>query len=330
MRDQSVIQQRRHPQQNPQQQQHPGEMENEWLSSDETRKNFIAKYHEGCQVGLYGWRRRCLFLVLSILLLLVIVNLALTLWILKVMEFSADGLGPLKVIPGGIQLRGEAMVLDNLVASKIGSRKGQPIHIESSRNISLLSRGADGRVHNKLFIGDDKLEIMASGMKITDTRGRLLFSADRKEVLVGAELLRVTGEGGAVFHGSVQTPLVRPEAGNELRLESPTRSLNVFALHGVAIESRAGDLSATCLTELKLQSKAGSVKLDAPNIYLPRLQTASITGAKLPTAGGSVYPTSTISRSARPEVYQVCVCGKGRVFLAPPEGPCVADNDVCR
>lgn len=30
-------------------------------------------------------------------------------------------------------------------------------------------------------------------MKITDTRGRLLFSADRKEVLVGAELLRVTG-----------------------------------------------------------------------------------------------------------------------------------------
>lgn len=64
-----------------------------------------------------------------------------------------DGLGPLKVIPGGIQLRGEAMVLDKLVASRIGSRKGQPIHIESSRNISLLSRGGDGRVHNKLFLG---------------------------------------------------------------------------------------------------------------------------------------------------------------------------------
>jgi len=28
------------------------------------------------------------------------------------------------------------------------------------------------------------------------------------------------GEGGAVFHGSVQTPLVRPEAGNELRYET--------------------------------------------------------------------------------------------------------------
>jgi hypothetical protein len=67
----------------------PGEMDNEWLSSEETRKNFIAKYNDGCQSGLYGWRRRCLFLVLIILLLLVIINLALTLWILKVMEFSA-------------------------------------------------------------------------------------------------------------------------------------------------------------------------------------------------------------------------------------------------
>jgi hypothetical protein len=43
------------------------------------------------------------------------------------------------------------------------------------------------------ILGDDKLECTASGMKIMDTRGRLLFQADRKEVLVGAELLRVTG-----------------------------------------------------------------------------------------------------------------------------------------
>ncbi|CAG7688220.1 unnamed protein product, partial [Allacma fusca] len=64
-------------------------VENEWLSTEETRRNFIAKYQDGCQIGLYGWRRRCLFLVLAILLLLVVINLALTLWILKVMEFSS-------------------------------------------------------------------------------------------------------------------------------------------------------------------------------------------------------------------------------------------------
>lgn len=72
------------------------------------------------------------------------------------------------------------------------------------------------------------------------------------------------------------------------------------------------------------------MKLDAPNIYFPKLSTAISAGDKLPMAGASVYPTATVSRSSRPEVYQVCVCGNGRVFLAPPEGPCVADSDVCR
>lgn len=43
------------------------------------------------------------------------------------------------------------------------------------------------------------------------------------------------------------------------RLESPTRSLEVKGPQGVAIESRAGDISASCLTDLKLQSLAGAV-----------------------------------------------------------------------
>lgn len=71
-------------------------MENEWLSADDSRRNFIiAKYQDYQQkyhVGLYGWRRRCLFVVLGVLLLLIIINLSLTLWMLKVMEFSAVSL----------------------------------------------------------------------------------------------------------------------------------------------------------------------------------------------------------------------------------------------
>lgn len=64
-----------------------------------------------------------------------------------------DGMGPLKVIPGGIQLRGEAILLNNLVASRIRSRKATPIRLESPTNISLVARGADGRVHNRLTLG---------------------------------------------------------------------------------------------------------------------------------------------------------------------------------
>lgn len=43
----------------------------------------------GFQVGIYGWRKRCLYLLIMCLLVVVIINLALTLWVLKVMEFSS-------------------------------------------------------------------------------------------------------------------------------------------------------------------------------------------------------------------------------------------------
>lgn len=58
---------------------------------------------------------------------------------------------------------------------------------------------------------------MTRGFRITDPRGGLLFSADRERVIIGAETLRVTGVGGAIFKGSVQTPLVSAESGHNLR-----------------------------------------------------------------------------------------------------------------
>lgn len=39
-------------------------------------------------VGLYGWRKRGLYFFLLLLLVTMIVNLALTVWIIKVMNFS--------------------------------------------------------------------------------------------------------------------------------------------------------------------------------------------------------------------------------------------------
>ena len=40
------------------------------------------------KVGIYGWRKRCLYLFVLLLMLLILVNLALTIWILKVMSFT--------------------------------------------------------------------------------------------------------------------------------------------------------------------------------------------------------------------------------------------------
>ncbi|KAK2520961.1 hypothetical protein Q9966_013270 [Columba livia] len=41
-------------------------------------------------VGIYGWRKRCLYFFVLLLLVTMIVNLAMTIWILKVMNFTVD------------------------------------------------------------------------------------------------------------------------------------------------------------------------------------------------------------------------------------------------
>ena len=65
-----------------------------------------------------------------------------------------EGMGQLRVVAGGLQLNGQAMVLDALVASSIRSRKGQPITIESSRNFTVNVRGEEGAVASQMFLGE--------------------------------------------------------------------------------------------------------------------------------------------------------------------------------
>ncbi|TEA36020.1 hypothetical protein DBR06_SOUSAS810153, partial [Sousa chinensis] len=98
------------------------------------------------------------------------------------------------------------------------------------------------------------------------------------------------------------------------RLESPTRSLVMEAPKGVEINAEAGNMEATCRTELRLESKDGEIKLDAAKIKLPRLPH------------GSYTPTGT-----RQKVFEICVCANGRLFLsqAGTGSTCQINTSVC-
>ncbi|XP_017772517.1 PREDICTED: zeta-sarcoglycan [Nicrophorus vespilloides] len=274
----------------------------------ESRYNF--------KIGIYGWRKRCLYILILGLLVMVIVNLALTLWVLKVMEFSSEGMGQLKIVTGGLRLEGTAYVLDSLIASSIRSRRGQPITIESSRNLTLTTRDENGLLNNLIYLGNDRFECLANNFKVMDDRGIVLFAANHKDVIIGSENLRVTGEGGAIFSGSVQTPLVRAESGHDLRLESPTRSLEMRAPSGINIESRAGDIKSMSLNDIKLKSVAGAIRLESSVILMDKIPTA--------------IPSSKPSQSKNHDIYQLCVCNNGKLFLVPPHYLCSDDGNVCR
>ncbi|XP_066572557.1 delta-sarcoglycan isoform X3 [Amia ocellicauda] len=233
------------------------------------------------KVGIYGWRKRCLYFFVLLLMVLILVNLALTIWILKVMNFTI----------------------------------GSPLFLQSSKNVSVNILNGKNQAVSQLVTGSNGVEARSKLLEIKSNTGKLLFSADDQEVVVGAERLRVLGAEGAVFSNSVETPQVRAEPFKELRLESPTRSLFMEAPKGVHILAEAGNIQATCRSEMRLESKDGEITLDASKIKLPKLPQGTYS-----TAAGT-----------RQKVYEVCVCPNGRLFLsqAGTGSTCQISTSVC-
>lgn len=64
--------------------------------------------------------------------------------------------------------------------------------------------------------GNDRFECLASNFKVMDERETILFSVNHREVFIGADTLRITGDGGTIFSGSVQTSLVRADSKQDL------------------------------------------------------------------------------------------------------------------
>ncbi|XP_029439898.1 delta-sarcoglycan isoform X2 [Rhinatrema bivittatum] len=266
------------------------------------------------KVGIYGWRKRCLYFFVLLLMILILVNLAMTIWILKVMNFTIDGMGNLRITEKGLRLEGDSEFLKPLYAKEIRSRPRNPLYLQSARNVTVNILNDETKVLTQLITGPQAIEAYGKKFEVKSTSGKLLFSADDNEVVVGAERLRVLGAEGTVFPKSIETPHVRADPFKELRLESPTRSLVMEAPKGVEINAEAGSLEAMCRTDLRLESKDGEIKLDAAKIKLPRLPRGSYS-----------------STGSRQKVYEICVCPNGRLFLsqAGAGSTCQINTSVC-
>ncbi|XP_072262296.1 zeta-sarcoglycan [Pyxicephalus adspersus] len=271
-------------------------------------------------VGIYGWRKRCLYFFVLLLLVTMIVNLAMTIWILKVMNFTVDGMGNLRVTKNGIRLEGVSEFLLPLYVKEIHSRKDSPLVLQSDRNVTVNARNQNGHLTGQMVVGANAVEAQCKRFEVKSNEdGKMLFAADEDEITIGADRLRVTGTEGAVFGHSVETPHIRAGPSQDLRLESPTRSLTMEAPKGVQISAVAGEFKASCRKELHLQSTDGEIFLDADNIRLGNLPQGSFT----PSSPNSVGPRQT--------VYELCVCPNGKLYLSPAgsSSTCQSSSNIC-
>uniref|UniRef100_A0A673IAK3 Sarcoglycan zeta n=1 Tax=Sinocyclocheilus rhinocerous TaxID=307959 RepID=A0A673IAK3_9TELE len=184
-------------------------------------------------VGIYGWRKRCLYFFILLLLVTMIVNLALTIWILKVMNFTVDS----------------------------------PLVLQSDRNVTVNARNNLGQLTGQLTVGSEMVEAQCQRFEVKSSDGeRVLFSADEEEISIGTDKLRVTGNEGVVFSHSVETPHVRAEPFQDLKLESPTRTLTLEAPKGVEVNAGVGEFKASCRKDLTLESSEGEVSTVYENV----------------------------------------------------------------
>ncbi|XP_043997565.1 delta-sarcoglycan isoform X2 [Gambusia affinis] len=110
------------------------------------------------KVGIYGWRKRCLYFFVLLLMILILINLALTIWILKVMNFTIDGMGNLRITEKGVKLEGDSEFLQPLYAKEIRSSPGRPLFLQSSRNVSVNIVNSNNQLLTQLVTGRTQQE----------------------------------------------------------------------------------------------------------------------------------------------------------------------------
>ncbi|XP_063635581.1 delta-sarcoglycan-like [Cydia splendana] len=273
-------------------------------------------------VLLRGWRKTALYCILVFLMVLIFLNIGLTLWIISSLKLRMGGFGPVNIVNGGIELQGQAFVMDNLIASTISSRAGQPITLHSHRNFSVLVTEPERKETAKLVLKRDSIECSGRMFEVRDAHGGGVFRASRDEVRVFSDALAVDGPGGLAVRTAVQAPSVRAPPGSDLQLESLTRHLELIAPQSIHLESRAGGIDVTAHSNIKLDSVVGALKIDTPSIFISNLKEALKTESAPPT------------KHVRPQkVYQLCACASGKLFLAAADASCAANNadtDFCR
>ncbi|XP_034531901.1 zeta-sarcoglycan-like isoform X4 [Notolabrus celidotus] len=206
-----------------------------------------------------------------------------------------------------------------LLTLRASSVQDSMLVFQSEKNVTLNVRNEQGHLTGQLTVGPEAVEAQCKGLEVRSKDGeRLLFTANEEEVIMTTEKFTVTGSEGAVFGHSVETPLIQARASEDLKLESPTRTLTMEAPRGVEVSAAMGPLKVSGRKDLQLESTEGEILLDANTIQLGSLPLG-------------VYTALPHQVSQEQEVYEVCVCPSGKIYLSPAESSstCQAMSNIC-
>ncbi|XP_068718304.1 zeta-sarcoglycan-like [Montipora capricornis] len=257
-------------------------------------------------IGIYGWRKRFVYFLILLIMVITIINLSLVIWVMRVMDFNLDGMGKLRITDQGLKLyHGEAEFVKELRANLIRPSQNSDLTLQSTANVTVNARSAYGNITGQLFIGNDEVVARNQKLYIKTDQGNTILYADRDKIHFAADKLEFSSPNGAHFSGSVETENLRAPPKKDLRLASLTRFLFMDAPEGMQFKSAAGSVSITSLRDVNIKSVNGKVLLDGQSMSFKNLMTATAANV-----------------AADPKAREVCVCASGKLFLAPVNSQC--------
>ncbi|XP_055894375.1 zeta-sarcoglycan-like [Biomphalaria glabrata] len=264
-------------------------------------------------VGIYGWRKRCLYAFVLALMIVVIMNLALTVWILRILRFSLDGMGHLKIKPSGIQVKAEAEFLKTVYVDELKS-EGSPLFLESTKSVHLLTTDRSRTIRSRLVLDQENITASCDTFRVVDSNGTVNLLLSSQKVILGNGDATVPGD--IKFNGAVFTPTIQSPLNSSLEISSENSKIHITAIGGVSLSSTLANV--TLQTDDNMYIQSGALHLIGNELYLLGIPTVDAT-TSLP-----VKPTT-----APPTVYQLCVCENGKAFLGNASGNCRASSEIC-
>ena len=263
-------------------------------------------------VGIFGWRKTCLYVLVVLLLALCIVNLGLLVWLVSVLELDDDHAGPLYFGEDRLQVRGRAEFTDSLALANLTGATGAALRLESNRNVRLLAGGAGAGMASELVVDQGRTTLTTPVMRAASASGgngtaAPYFEASEDRVLLRANEVRVSSASGMAVDGAVQTSVLQNDfaAGQGLTIESTGQSLNLQADDAVSLSSSNGEVTLTSLLGMSL-SAGGDLTLSANQ----RLRLVDL-------------PTPPADAGAAE--FQLCLCAAdSRVYRVASTSTCAA------
>ncbi|VDI81087.1 Hypothetical predicted protein [Mytilus galloprovincialis] len=168
-------------------------------------------------VGIYGWRKRCLYGFILLLVILTVLNLALLVWMLRVLNFNWDGIKNVKFTEDGMRTEGQVEFLDSLYTENIQSLQSTALKIDSSRGVYIRARNEDNNITNHFVIANKTVSSRCQLFEIKNSKGQTKLSVSNNGVKFGNMDVTFTGSSKVNFTGSIATPNVRGPVSEPLR-----------------------------------------------------------------------------------------------------------------